>query len=119
MINSWCAELCKTMAAVRTCWWQKTLSEKKERERGASIQEDSATIKENTSGTTGATMGGPINEQWDYLPPPSPKTALENILTSHLSTCCSTIVVGPDAYAINQVRNALINYKLPINSNNN
>ena len=105
MINSWCAELCKTMIAVRTCWWQESLAERNGRERRSKATFD--TLEDsNGNEMTASQMSeakGPPKETYDYLPPPFTKTALDMMLTSHLSTGGSTIVVGPDAMAINQV----------------
>ena len=108
MINSWCAELCKTMGAVRTCWWQKSLTEKKERERddNRTVPKDGITVNGNAS-IPQVTHAPSKDHYWDYLPPRSSASALEMMITSHLSTSCSTIIIGPDASAINQVTTAI------------
>lgn len=92
MINSWCAELCKTMTALRTCWGQ---------DKNSKIVDYVAHPGNLT------TSGDSVDENYknmDYLPPSFiSKQMLETLVTSYLTTSSSAIVVGEDAALMNQV----------------
>jgi len=121
MVNSWCAELCKTMTAIWNCWW--------EQQRFQLSTNENPSIPKTSTDVTVAPVEPEIrpsrsavslfkrkpskdaqqktnklDDQWDYLPPSfSGKSSLETMLTSHLSTSGTSIVVGSDIAAINQV----------------
>lgn len=106
MINSWCAELCKTITALQTCWVQEiseiTVSPTNHQ---STVNGESALLHAETQGKN--TLDHHHNADTSYLPPSrniASKICLGNILTSHLSSFGSSIVVGNDCLAVNQVK---------------
>jgi len=96
MINSWCAELCKTITALKTCWVKEIskpdVSDLAKRHDGTK----SGTSKIQDMGDNGSEFSLPTLTL-------TPAT-LGSILTYHLINSCSSIVVSADNAAINQVR---------------
>jgi hypothetical protein len=128
MINSWCAELCKTIITLKTCWVQEKEEEKE------SFHNNAQSIKNNGHSNDDTTTfiepkykkNAQImetnkkkvikNEEnatktrivhlIEYLPPNLrhvPSSSWSLLLTSHLSTFGSSIIVGFDNLAVNQV----------------
>ncbi|ODN03428.1 Protein C9orf72 [Orchesella cincta] len=100
MINSWCAELCKTITALQTCWAQDT----------SGVEQNASQVEPHTKSSRFATKKQEKSERLEtdisYLPPNSPvmtKSYLGSLLTSHLSTFGSSIVVGYDCLEVNKV----------------
>ena len=133
MINSWCAELCKTVNTVRLCW---TTHEQQylrspvptpasQQRNGSSLSQNSTKVIKNhihhktlhdlnrkrrhSKKRPGKRrISSSTKSHWDFLPPPWPtRTNFEAVLTSHLSTGGSSLIVGNDIQNINQVLDAI------------
>lgn len=103
MINSWSAELCKTMTALKTCWVQEIPG------KPPTTVESQSKVKINKGGSENNKRNNRKSaaDEMDYLPPNPkhvPKSYWGPLLSSHLATFGSSIVVGNDIEAVNQVR---------------
>lgn len=129
MINSWCAELCKTIIALKTCWVQEvpyphagdeskeknSKDEPQNKRNNGHTPPDSSRIKPQRANYRKILPMDSNNESYlkvlnnldaDYLPPNLrhvSKSSWGCLLTSHLSTFGSSIIVGFDNLAVNQV----------------
>lgn len=102
MINSWCAELCKTITTIQTCWAQDLTDFS---ETSTSSSRTGASNADFQSAKS-ASSNYSLESDTSYLLPTNaimPKVAMGNILTSHLSTFGSSVIVGHDHLLINQV----------------
>ncbi|CAG7822335.1 unnamed protein product [Allacma fusca] len=98
MINSWCAELCKTMTALRTCWGQESHAK-------------SVDLIPQGNQLTVSNFDDSTSYGLDYLPPSFiAKPVLESLLFSYLTTFGSAIIVGEDALVVNQVIRFLLSF---------
>lgn len=116
MINSWCAELCKTMTALKTCWVQEVSSsnsseDKHGKSNAAAASRNGHTVKMDTSPkriiyTKDIYWNNISVSDMEYLPPNLRHVSVPSwgcLLTSHLSTFGTSIIVGFDNLAVNQV----------------
>lgn len=115
MINSWCAELCKTITALQTCWVQEITDsgeksyEKSDHNSSVPIRKINQTREQPPRRIHEAPSSkyDPNDDQTSSYLPPGPhivsKLCLGNILTSHLTSFGSSIVVGNDCLAVNKV----------------
>ncbi|CAL8082600.1 unnamed protein product [Orchesella dallaii] len=103
MINSWCAELCKTITALQTCWAQDTSGVEQSNSPKSRVGSTAASSKFEM---TTIKKSEKLETDISYLPPNSAimtKSYLGSMLTSHLSTFGSSIVVGYDCLEVNKV----------------
>lgn len=116
MINSWCAELCKSITALQTCWVQEITDFGGDNNGSATGYNPLAANMESRNLPQHQQRMGPhgangfstdnVDTISSYLPPNrtiASKVSLGNILTSHLTSFSSSIVVGNDCLAVNQV----------------
>jgi len=107
LINSWCAELCKTVSALRSCWVRETIDEHKDEEKPTtSVKAKSKSVVTLKEKPRKVSSTGSNDLFVDFLPPNLknvPKSAWAGIVSSHLATGGASLVVGKDNVAVNQL----------------